>query len=749
MTEGHLRIKRSVKVGPCNCGYTFSAHPDAQTAECPACDHAPPLFVPDGEWTSKPAPVDDQEDKNGGSQSYQPPRYDSVAAPAALAVQETNFVTPSTARSVLSDVDPRVVSRVAEFASAYPDLARQPLTETHGRKLRECLTDPEFVDRWVDPETETESAFKIVEEKRRPPVTWIQAVARFLEAHSDYEGLYGRFEPVADGDDSEFRVDFEDAWGSSYMDTEYARAKALDRQVSGGDLPTGSEISAQWSDPATCMLTLTASARQLLAVDHLDAVHDSFTKDGVRDTLRNTMEHHLGLDASQWGYWLQAEPHGAGDHADPDETPGVNACYTHIHVAVYFDAAPLFGDLDGDPYEPGSSTHARWESIGSEFERVIDKHLDECDPAGWSAHNYESIDSYVLDDDGCISLNPDVENLGSYLAAYLGGYKGDLFERSIEYIAWGSIYWATARQRTTRSLRVNHAIKADACQQRAESHHADQSVDHGDRVEWNSHHGPDVVCSCCGSGWNVDQSQLEEPQPIEIPGDSQPEPVRADGGTESVQGSETTEPDVPTDLADRWPSADGAFRIGELPAKARVRSIVDDYLDDYPGDPSDLSVPRLIGELSGTDDAIPPHLSDFVADLLDGSADSDRAESFTRNSGTPVDEWELVAIVDADGEEHTPGDGGVSMAAVDLPEKNIVENTRLSNDRAKGEHWYDRRTGVAHAGGVPPESIARYYVDEGITDPAVVDRILGLTDHYDLDRDCMEHPDGKPRYGKG
>jgi len=456
------------------------------------------------------------------------------AAPAALAVQETNFVTPATCRSVLSDADPRVVSRVAEFAAAYPDLARQPLTETHGRRLREVLTDPEFVDRWVEPESEFENPFKVVEERRRPSVTWLHAVARFLEAHSDYEGLYGRFEPVDDGDDSEFRVDFEDAWGPSYMDTEYARAKALDRQVSGGQLPTGGEIPSQWSNPATCMLTLTASARQLLAVDFLDAVHDSFTKDGVRDTLRNTMEHHLGLDADQWGYWLQAEPHGAGKSADPGENPGVNACYTHIHVAVYFDASPLLGDLAGDAYDADSKTHARWESIGSEFERVIDKHLDACDPAGRWGHNYEKIDSYVLDDDGCISLNPEVENLGSYLAAYLGGYKGDLFERSIEYIAWGAIYWATARQRTTRSQRVNHAIKADACQQRAESHHADQSVDHGDRVEWNSHHGPDVVCSCCGSGWNVDQSQLEEPEPIEIlePDDSaQPDPVRADGGS--------------------------------------------------------------------------------------------------------------------------------------------------------------------------------------------------------------------------
>jgi hypothetical protein len=370
----------------------------------------------------------------------------------------------------------------------------------------------------------------------------------------------------------------------------------------------------------------------------------------------------------------------------------------------------------------------------------------------------------VLDDDGCISLNPEVENLGSYLAAYLGGYKGDLFERSIEYIAWGAIYWATARQRTTRSQRVNHAIKADACQQRAESHHADQSVDHGDRVEWNSHHGPDVVCSCCGSGWNVDQSQLEEPEPIEIlePDDSaQPDPVRADGGSGTQKqtngGADSDQretgdasADHPSrSLADRWPSADGAFRVGERPARARARSIVEDYADDYRGDLSDLSAPRLIGELSDTDDSIPPRLSNFVTDLLDESADSDLAESFTRNSGTPVDEWELVAIVDSDGEEHTPGDGGISMVSVDLPTKNVVQNTRLRHDRRVGEYVYCRKCGVALAGGASDESYANHFVEHhGITEPAVVDSLLRISDYRDLKRDCMKYPNGPERFGK-
>lgn len=689
-------------------------------------------------------------------------------APAALAVQETNFVNSSPPQIPLSaknknrleQTDSRVIERVAEFAAAYPDLAQQPVSETHGRRLREEATNPKFIEQWVSPEDELKNAFKILEEEKREAVTWLRLLHRFLLAHSDYEGLAGRFEPVADHKDDEFYVEFNDAWGPDYMDREYARAKALDRQVSGGTLPTGSVTEPEWENPATCMLTLSASSipsgNRLPGVDHLDQVHDSFTKEGVRQTLRNTLEYHLGLDNDDSGYWLQAEPHGAGSYADPDKTPGPNACYTHVHVAVYFDAADLVGDLQEDTEE----YQQRWESIGSEFERVIDKHLAECPSAGRSAHNYEKIDSYLHDDDGCISLNPNVENLGSYLAAYLGGYKGDLFERSIEYIAWGALYWATARQRTTRSQRVNHAIRADACQQRAESPHSEQTLDHGETVEWNHSHGPDVVCSSCGSGWQIDQDRLEEPTPDQtvsdaLADDSSTQTVRADGGLghadDQVAESELAgdqdddqENTPPGSLADRWPTADSAFRVGESLDKAAVRGKVEDYLKtNQLEEIEDLSVPRLLGQLS-----INPIHADYVVGLLDGTADDDLVETFRRNSGNAIDEWELVAIVDSDGEEHTPGNGGVNMQPLNLPVQNIVQNTRLRHDLAKGEHYYDRKTGVAFSGGCPPENVARFFVEEyGITDPRVADSVLGISDHYNLDRDCMAHPEGLERFG--
>jgi len=92
-----------------------------------------------------------------------------------------------------------------------------------------------------------------------------------------------------------------------------------------------------------------------------------------------------------------------------------------IHVGVYFDGG-RFDDL---------------RPVASEFERVIDKHLEVCDPAGWSAHNYDAIDDYLHEDNGCISMNADVRNLGSYLAAYMGGYTGTCSTNRSRYISHG------------------------------------------------------------------------------------------------------------------------------------------------------------------------------------------------------------------------------------------------------------------------------------------------------------------------
>ncbi|OSP08538.1 hypothetical protein B9H04_06135 [Halorubrum ezzemoulense DSM 17463] len=627
--------------------------------------------------------------------------------------KETNSVNGSTAS--FQEDDDRVVERVAEFASQYPDLADLPLSVTHGRKLRRIVTDPEFSEEWVEPEQPLEDAFSVRSLDRRTAATWTDAIHAFLRSHVDYEGLVARFADRESGD--EFDVPLVDAWGEEYSRKQYARARALQRQMGGGERPTGGEAVPAWDDPATAMLTLTASSvpsgDRLSPVDHLDAIHDAFSYGGVRDALRNTMEYHLGLESDDWGYWLQGEPHGMGTAADDDKRSGLNACYTHLHVGVYFDAAATSLDLN---------------SVGSEFERVIDKHVEECDPAGFAGHDYTEIDDYLREEDGCISLNADVGNLGSYMAAYMGGYTESLLDKPIEYIAWGALYWSTARQRTTRSQTVNQAIRADRCEQCAENEESGQVDPHGERVRWDDGRGADVVCSCCGSPWTVDQGQLDGPR----------ETRRAlDDDLRWAAGVATPppEPDSGRSLSERWPSADRAWSYGESPRKSLIRNRVQDYFDVHG---RGTSLPALLAHLN-----IDPSHKEFVGEILDGKTEPN-SEAFDRRSTDPAFGYDLKAIVDADGNEHEPGGGGVDMVQLELPIQNLIENTRLGNDLAQGEIFRNKQTKIASHNA---ETIAASLLQMGVTSPEVADRLLTVEDYHisnpqmerDEPRPCMVH----------
>lgn len=596
-------------------------------------------------------------------------------APADLALQETNSVNGCDADS--GPRESEVAQRVAEFALEYPELAEMPLATTHGRKLRRVVTEAEWSETYVDPDQPGESAFMVTDLDRRDAATWADGLSAFLTAHEEYRGLMVRFKSPESGET--FEISLSDAWGESYHDKQYARAKALERQMGGGERPSGGSATAAWDDPATAMVTLSASSKpdgdRLPPIEHLDALHDSFSYDGVRDSLRNTMEYHLGLDSGEWGYWLQAEPHGLGDN------PGLNACYTHLHVAVYFDA----GDLDLD-------------RVGPELERVIEKHIDVCDPAGIGGHNYGSVEDYRdPDEDTCISVNGEVENLGMYLASYLGaGHSEELVERPIEYLAWGALYWCAARRRTTRSQTVNQAIRADRCHQRAESSKAEQSADHGADVEWSDHHGPDVVCSRCGSGWAIDQTRLDEPP--------------SDADLRDLDDSDDL--DGPNDLESRWSSANEAAEAGESPRRARVRSQIEDWVSAHPH--RNPSASQLLGILD-----LPPDDESLVAGIIQGDDMSPESDSFQR---LPLqEEWELDAIIDHDGEEHRASGGGVDMVPLHRPEERLLSETRLRHGTAKGRKYRCGRCDVC----LTPSKMSHHLaIEHGIEDAEIADQVL-------------------------
>jgi hypothetical protein len=603
--------------------------------------------------------------------------------------KQTNSVEPSTADSDLDEFEQKIHERVTEFVDAYPQLADQPISETHQRSLRRVVTEAEYEDVYVETQKESDRNFMTSELQRREAATWADAVSAFLFAHAEYRGLTARFKNQFG---ETFEIPLMDAWGETYSKKEYARARALEREMGGGERPTGGTSLGQWENPVTAMLTLTASSTpdgsRLPPIDHLDAIHDAFSKHGVRDALRNTMEYHLDLDSDEWAYWSQAEPHGMGAAADNDKNPGANACYTHLHVGIYFDR---------DALAPSISL----EDVGSELERVIDSHIEKCEPAAFSAHDYTTIDSYVEDSDGCISLNPEVENMGSYMAAYMGGYTEDLLEKPVEYLAWGALYWSGSRRRVSRSDIVNDAISADACEQRCESSRADQDIPHGERVDWNDGRGADVVCACCDSAWRIDQDRLDPPDD-DLDGDL-PEPDKG----------EASHFDRP--MADRWPSAKAGGSTGETLKRGQLREKILGFLEETSG--SDWSVPEVMGQLG-----ISPRNRAFVEDVLETGATEPESDEFEKP--VPVtDDWELDAVIDRDGEEHEPGGGGVDMVPLHLPLKEIQEQTRLSIPLQKAEVYRCRKCGFSTH---ESETMAHHFYDHGLKESESADRAL----HY-------------------
>jgi hypothetical protein len=609
---------------------------------------------------------------------------------AAWPSKQSDSVEPATTeKPTAEETDPetRAFERVREFVDQYSDLASLPVCKTDGRKLRREVTDSTWTEEVVEAHDDVDGGetYTSHELRQRRATDWSDALTSFLLAHIEYEGLTARFQ---NGLGETFDVELEDSWGQSYNESQYARAKALQREMSGGERPTGGSPDGQWSDPTTAMLTLTASSVpdvRLSPVDHLDAIHDSWT-DNCRDTLRNVCEYHLGLESSEWGYWLQTEPHGAGGDG------GMNACYSHIHIALYFD---------------GAATSATNQQVGSELERVIDKHLEVCEPAGPSAHDYQSIQDYT-DSDGCISVNGSVENLGSYLASYLGSsYEQPLLERPVEYLAWASIYWASARQRTTRSQLVNHAITADACDQRFESDHSDQPVPHGEKlVEDSASHGADIVCKCCGSGWRVDE---------EIPDHKSESGLVLEDDQDDDQDGDDLEDDQyhpdNSDIRSRWPTADECARAGETLSHRQARQKIAQYIEQN----DSFTFAQLCGALH-----LDPRWHDLARAMIQGSDGKPEPDSFRRLSDSS--EWELKEIIDRDGDLHEPGGGGIDMVPLNLPQNRLV--TALEDTHQKSEcSRYRCECGVAAYG----QSMASHLLgSHNIRDPDVAVQSVSL-----------------------
>ena len=424
---------------------------------------------------------------------------------------------------------PTVEDRISGIIERYADRVFEPISTTHGRKLREeVLEEPETVSRVIEVgENEEET---IEETVSRGSLPLIAAISEMLEW---YEGYRDKFLRMARGseirnDRESFLIDMDNSLTPSYQTAQFARLKALERQFMGGEYPGGQTCEPEFDDPVTVLFGLTASSLEddgsfRPMADHDREIRDAWSgsSGSVKRTLRYVLEDKLGLSSGEYAWHWQSEPH-PGPREDATG-------YSHSHPVVILDAAATSTSVATDP---------------ETWRPVVAKHVSECEGAGWVAHD--------LDKAVTVRKVDEIQDFASYVAEYLAvAPDQDLLERSDEYLMWAASQWSTTTQKYSRSRWATAACNADACQQQAFHPEADQEVQHGESIVRSSKPGLTLECAECGSPHGIGQSDSLSRARL----------------SQSEDRQEETDETGRT-LADRWPSARAA---GSVCSEGRVR----------------------------------------------------------------------------------------------------------------------------------------------------------------------------------
>jgi hypothetical protein len=117
---------------------------------------------------------------------------------------------------------------------------------------------------------------------------------------------------------------------------------------------------------------------------------------------------HQVLSGENWEYARVWEPHADG--------------YGHLHMAVFVEDAGERA-LRAEQFEP-----------------VMRSHVSNCGPAGREAHAVDG-------EDAAVSVNDDVENLGSYISEYIGIFGDETLNRPMAEQMFYAVTWATNTRR--------------------------------------------------------------------------------------------------------------------------------------------------------------------------------------------------------------------------------------------------------------------------------------------------------------
>lgn len=218
---------------------------------------------------------------------------------------------------------------------------------------------------------------------------WREWMHDYRSMHIEYDGPEG--ETV--------RTRLENSYQPEYGKRYYAKLKDLERG-----------ISREFDNLVTVMLTFSASHLNAEGLPRCAADHMREIADGW-GTARKQV--HQALSGTNWEYARVWEPHPGGSRS-----PGG---YGHLHVALFVEA----DELDAERFRP-----------------VMESYVHNTRPAGSEAHG---LDKEGLGD--AVSVNDDVENIGSYISEYIGIFGEEALERPITEQMFYATTWATQTRR--------------------------------------------------------------------------------------------------------------------------------------------------------------------------------------------------------------------------------------------------------------------------------------------------------------
>jgi hypothetical protein len=233
---------------------------------------------------------------------------------------------------------------------------------------------------------------------------WYSVLNEWRDWYADYRSMHVEYEK----DGEIVRTALENSYQPEYGKRYYAKLKDLERG-----------IEREYESLTTAMLTFSASHLNAEGAPRCPADHMREVAEGW-GTARKQL--YQVLSGENWEYAKVWEPHAGGERG-----PGG---YGHLHVAIFVEA----DDLDGERFAP-----------------VLESYVENTGPAGREAHTV----------DEAVSVNDDVENLGSYISEYIGIFGDETLNRPIYEQMFYAVTWATQTRRVDFSNGAQELIAGE------------------------------------------------------------------------------------------------------------------------------------------------------------------------------------------------------------------------------------------------------------------------------------------------